>query len=135
MRRYGWDTSRRRRWRPANPERERGSATVVAVAMIALVVSIALGVIVVGSAVIARHRAQTSADLAALAAAGRLASGGAAACSWASSIAGAMHSVVAACRVEELDVIVAVDVAVNLGRWGLGSAHAAARAGPDEPSG
>jgi secretion/DNA translocation related TadE-like protein len=118
-----------------SPGRERGSATLVAVAMMALVMSIALGAMVLGSAVIARHRAQASADLAALAAASRLASGGEAACVWASSVAGAMHSVVASCRVEDLDVIVGVDVPVDLGRWGLGSARAAARAGPGEQAG
>ena len=129
----GWASpSRRRRWRPASQGRERGSATLVAVAMMAVVMSIALGGTVLGSAVIARHRAQASADLAALAAAGRLASGVQEACSWASSVAGAMHSVVAKCRVEGLDVIVGVDVPVALGRWGLGSARAAARAGPSE---
>ena len=103
--------------------------------MIAVVVSIALGIMVIGSAVVARHRAQASADLAALAAAGRLASGVEAACSAAALIAGAMHSTITTCRVEDLDVIVGVEVAVDLGRWGFGSARAAARAGPAEPAG
>ena len=103
--------------------------------MIAVVVAIAMGAIVVGSAVIARHRAQASADLAALAAAGRVASGGEVACSWAASVAAAMHSVVTTCRVEELDVVVDVEIPVSLGRWGLGSARAAARAGPGESAG
>lgn len=104
-------------------------------AMIAVVVSIALGIMVIGSAIVARHRAQASADLAALAAAGRLASGVEAACNAAASVAGAMHSAITTCRVEDLDVIVGVEVAVDLGRWGLGSARTAARAGPAEPAG
>jgi secretion/DNA translocation related TadE-like protein len=111
-------------------EGERGSATVVAVAMIAVLLAMSLGFMAIGSAVVARHRAQAGADLAALAAAGRLANGGDTACSWASSVAARMQSHVSACRVDELDVVVAVDVPVRLGRWGMGTAHAAARAGP-----
>jgi secretion/DNA translocation related TadE-like protein len=103
---------------------------VVALAMLALLMSIALGVMVFGTAVVARHRAQAAADLAALAAAGRLASGTAAACAAASSVAGAMRSTVSSCRVEQLDVVIGVDVPVQLGRWGAGSARALARAGP-----
>lgn len=103
--------------------------------MMAVVVSIVMGAMVVGSAVVARHRAQASADLAALAAAERMVSGGEAACSEAASVAGAMRTVVTTCRTEELDVIVSVEVPVDLGRWGLGSARAAARAGPVEPAG
>jgi secretion/DNA translocation related TadE-like protein len=108
---------------------------VVAVAMIAVLMSIALAVMVFGTAVVARHRAQAAADLAALAAAGRLASGSAAACAAASSVAGAMRATMTACRVERLDVVVGVDVRVGLGRWGVGSARAQARAGPTDTPG
>ncbi|WP_413468169.1 Rv3654c family TadE-like protein [Mycobacterium sp. RTGN4] len=130
MRRGYASASRRRRSPLANRAHDGGSATVVAVAMLALLMSIALGVIVFGTAVVARHRAQSAADLAALAAAGRLASGRVAACAAASSVAGAMRSTVTSCRVEQLDVVVGVDVPVQLGRWGVGSARALARAGP-----
>jgi secretion/DNA translocation related TadE-like protein len=98
--------------------------------MLVLLMSIALGVMVFGTAVVARHRAQAAADLAALAAAGRLASGSAAACATAAAVAGAMRSTVTSCRVERLDVVVGVDISVRLGRWGVGSARALARAGP-----
>jgi secretion/DNA translocation related TadE-like protein len=98
--------------------------------MMALLMSIVLGLMVFGMAVVARHRAQAAADLAALAAAGRLASGGAVACAAASALAGAMRSTMTTCRVEELDVLVGVEVRVGLGRWGVGSARAQARAGP-----
>jgi hypothetical protein len=37
---------------------------------------------------------------------------------------------VTACTVEALDVVVTVEVDAALGRWGLGAARAAARAGP-----
>jgi secretion/DNA translocation related TadE-like protein len=100
--------------------------------MLALLMSIVLGVMVFGMAVVARHRAQAAADLAALAAAGRLASGDAVACAAASAVAGAMRSTMTTCSVEELDVVVGVDVRVGLGRWGVGSARAQARAGPSD---
>ena len=51
---------------------ETGSATVVAAALVAALVAVALGGVLVGGAAVARHRAQAAADLAALAAAGRL---------------------------------------------------------------
>lgn len=79
-----------------------------------------------GSAVVARHRAQAAADLAALAAAGYLPSGAAAACSRASAVAHEMRVDDAACGVDGLDVVVTVRVVVAFG----GAARAAARAGP-----
>lgn len=109
---------------------ERGSATLVAVAMMAVLLAITLGGSVFSSAVIARHRAQAAADLAALAAAGRVGSGPQSACMWASSVATANRARLTACTLAELDVVVTVEVAVALGRLGIGSARAAARAGP-----
>jgi secretion/DNA translocation related TadE-like protein len=98
--------------------------------MMALVLAMCGGAVVVGTAVIARHRAQAAADLAALAAAARLAAGQDTACGWAVSVADRMDGRVTACTVNALDVVVTVDVDATLGRWGLGSARAAARAGP-----
>jgi secretion/DNA translocation related TadE-like protein len=98
--------------------------------MMALILAVCGGAVVVGTAVIARHRAQAAADLAALAAAGRLAAGQDTACGWAVSVADRMDGRVTACTVTALDVVVTVDVDAALGRWGLGSARAAARAGP-----
>jgi secretion/DNA translocation related TadE-like protein len=98
--------------------------------MIVVLVAITLGVVAVGSAVAARHRAQAAADLAALAGAGRLATGAAAACQWADAVAGAMRAEVTGCRVESLDVVVSVQTSVQLGRFGVGTAGAVARAGP-----
>jgi secretion/DNA translocation related TadE-like protein len=109
---------------------DRGSATLLAVAMLAVILAAVGGVAVVGSVVIARHRAQAAADLAALAAAGRLTTGQAAACGWAVSVADQMRARVTACTVDSLDVVVTVDVDTELGRWGFGAARAAARAGP-----
>ncbi|WP_231972040.1 MULTISPECIES: Rv3654c family TadE-like protein [unclassified Mycobacterium] len=78
-----------------------------------------------GSVVVARHRAQAAADLAALAAAARLPAGAEAACARATAVAGEMHIGDASCGIDDLDVVVRVRVAV----FG-GAASAAARAGP-----
>jgi secretion/DNA translocation related TadE-like protein len=98
--------------------------------MMAVLLAITVGGVYVGSAVIARHRAQAAADLASLAAAGRLAEGADAACAHASAVARGTHVAVTRCEVDELDVIVTVEAAMPLGRIGIGPARAAARAGP-----
>jgi len=79
-----------------------------------------------GSVVVARHRAQAVADLAALAAAARLPAGAAAACARARAVAHEMRVDHAECGVDGLDVVVTVEVAVAF----AGTARAAARAGP-----
>jgi len=88
----------------------------------------------IGSVVVARHRAQAAADLAALAAAVHLGEGVDAACSQASALAHAMRTVVTQCVVEDLDVVVTVDAPVAFGRLAVGPAHAGARAGPVGPA-
>jgi secretion/DNA translocation related TadE-like protein len=103
--------------------------------MVAVLLALTLGGLYLGSAVIARHRAQAAADLASLAAAGRLADGADVACQQASAIAQAMHTALTRCAVEDLDVIVAVDAAVALGHFRVRPARASARAGPAEPAG
>lgn len=103
--------------------------------MMAVLLAVTVGGLSVGSAVIARHRAQAAADLASLAAAGRLADGADAACAEASMVARAMNTAVTRCGVEQLDVVVTVDAMVVLGRLGIGPARAAARAGPGEAGG
>lgn len=103
--------------------------------MIGVLMAITVGAGYLGAAVVARHRAQSAADLAALAAAGRLADGVEVACGRAVMVATAMRATVAGCDVHGLDVVVAVTVPVDLGRFGGGSAHAVARAGPVEADG
>ena len=110
---------------------ERGSATLVAVAMMAVLLVITVGVRYLGSAVIARHRAQAAADLAALAAA--------AACprrrrgmrtgrpQWPSRWGRRR----ADCAVDGLDVVVAVDATAAGSARGTG----AGRAGPTASGG
>jgi secretion/DNA translocation related TadE-like protein len=80
----------------------------------------------VGSAVVARHRAQAAADLAALAAAAWLPAGVTAACTRATVVAREMRVDDVQCRIADLDVIVTAAVAVAF----AGVARAAARAGP-----
>jgi secretion/DNA translocation related TadE-like protein len=100
--------------------------------MMAVLLALTVGGVYLGSAVIARHRAQAAADLAALSGAAHLADGSAEACAHAGSLARAMHTTVAQCTVDNLDVIVTVDASVALGRFGIGPARATARAGPVE---
>ncbi len=95
--------------------------------MMATLLSISLGGVHVGSVVVARHRAQAAADLAALAAAAGLPAGTGAACARATAVTRAMGARSAGCVVDDLDVVVTVEVAVAFGGW---DARAAARAGP-----
>ena len=98
--------------------------------MVAVLLSITGGGAYLGSAVVARHRAQAAADLAALAAAARLAAGPEAACAQAKAVARQMRVSTTGCDVDDLDVVVTVDVRLAVGGWA--SARAAARAGPAE---
>jgi secretion/DNA translocation related TadE-like protein len=98
--------------------------------MMAVLLAITIGGSYVGSAVIARHRAQAAADLSSLAAATHLADGTGPACSWASVLAHAMRTTVTQCVVDDLDVVVTVETSVSLGRIAAGPARATARAGP-----
>ncbi|GFG54594.1 hypothetical protein MAGR_60350 [Mycolicibacterium agri] len=100
---------------------DRGAATLIAVAMMAVLVAVTVGGVHIASAVIARHRAQAAADLAALAAAAALPAGAGAACGKASLIATRMGVEVTGCTADALDVVVTVSA---------GPAKAAARAGP-----
>jgi secretion/DNA translocation related TadE-like protein len=109
---------------------ERGAASITAVAALAVLIAVTAGLAHVGSAVIARHRAQAAADLAALAAATSIAAGTETACAQATLITKAMDTSLADCAVDGLEVVVRVDAALGLGAWRFGPAHAAARAGP-----
>jgi len=100
---------------------DRGAATVIAVAMMAVLVAVTAGGGYIAAAVIARHRAQSAADLAALAAAAALPAGAETACGKAVAIASRMGVEVTDCTVDALDVVVTVSA---------GPAKAAARAGP-----
>jgi secretion/DNA translocation related TadE-like protein len=94
--------------------------------MVVVVLCVTAGGAYLGSVVVARHRAQSAADLAALAGAARLPSGPAAACARATVVAHEMRVDDAQCGVDDLDIVVTVEVAVAF----AGTARAAARAGP-----
>jgi secretion/DNA translocation related TadE-like protein len=107
---------------------DRGAATVFAAILVAALLTVTVGGFAVGSVVLARHRAQSAADLAALAAAAQMPAGRQAACRRAQTIASAMRVTVQRCDVTGLDVMVTVsaETGLRLGRQAL----AAARAGP-----
>lgn len=105
-----------------------GAATVLAAVLVAALVTTTLGGIWLGAVEVARHRAQAVADLAALAAAGRLTLGPDVACRQADQLAASMQAAVRGCAVEQLDVVVTVGVRTG-GRISV-EARAAARAGP-----
>jgi secretion/DNA translocation related TadE-like protein len=115
-------------------DRERGSATVWVMALSGVLAAVSLAVVLVGSAVVARHRASTAADLAALAAAGSAVAGRPDACAVAGRVAAANSAVLASCVAEGAGVVrIRVNVAVRLGPLGVHSATGRARAGPVPP--
>ncbi|RSS61785.1 helicase, partial [Streptomyces sp. WAC07061] len=113
----------RRRRRGAG--RDRGVATVWATVVAAVLVAVFGGVLLLGQAVVARHRAGAAADLAALAAAASWAHGPERACAAARRVAGAQGAVVAACEVG--GEVAEVRAGVRAGPF---TPEAAARAGP-----
>ena len=117
----------------APPDRDgadRGSATVWAAAAVAAVLVIAVAGMHLGGVLLARHRAESAADLAALAAAGRSAAGPQVACARARELAERMSAEVVSCRLEGWDVLVETQVRPAGPLAGFGSATARARAGP-----
>lgn len=108
---------------------ERGAATVFAAFGLLALLSLTVLAVQVGGAVVAGHRVQSAADLAALAAAGALADGGDA-CAAARDSARANGVRVGSCAVEEQTVLVRAlaDLPVT-GLPGPTDAAAVARAG------
>jgi secretion/DNA translocation related TadE-like protein len=109
---------------------EGGATVLAALAMSALIAVVVMG-LHVGSAVGARHQAQSAADLAALAGARALDRGVADACETARTLAVRMGTQLRECTIDEWDVIVTVGQPVFLGRFGMSDATATARAGPE----
>jgi len=97
--------------------------------MVAVLLSVTGASAYLGAAVVARHRAQAAADLAALSAAAQLAAGPETACAQAKAVAHQMRVSTSGCAVDDLDVVVTIDVRLAVAGWGS-SARAAARAGP-----
>ncbi|MFF3667419.1 Rv3654c family TadE-like protein [Microtetraspora malaysiensis] len=113
-------------------QRERGAATIWMVTLMAVVWIVALVVLQTGAARVARHRAQSAADLSALAAAAQALSSPQNACARARAVAVANGARMDACDLSEGVVRVSVSVPVPrvLPLLGSATATARARAGP-----
>ncbi|NLU83355.1 Rv3654c family TadE-like protein [Rhodococcus sp. HNM0569] len=106
-----------------------GGAAIVGAFAAAVLVAVTAGVVHVGAAVAARHRAQAAADLSAIAGAYALDRGIEVACGRAESLAETNGATVDECRVDGWTVTVEVTADVP---WVGRTAHATARAGPVE---
>ena len=118
------------RWRTRVMSDERGVATVFGAWVIVGLVGLVVAVVFVGSAVVARHRAQSVADLAALAAAQRAMLALDDPCGAARTLAATSTVTIARCRTDGADVVVVATTDVDLGPFGVRQARAVARAGP-----
>ncbi|RKS79164.1 secretion/DNA translocation related TadE-like protein [Actinomadura pelletieri DSM 43383] len=120
---------RRALWRA-----DRGSGTVWVVAFAAVIWVGGVAAVAVGGVRAARHRADSAADLAALAGAGRVMEGRAGVCGKAKSIAAEFGAELVRCRVEgeDVEVLVSVNVQVPMG-LGAVTVGSRARAGPTVP--
>jgi secretion/DNA translocation related TadE-like protein len=106
---------------------ESGSATVLALGAVLVLLTVAGVWLASGRAALARQRAETAADLAALAAAQSLDREGAEPCTAAGAAAAANGGRLLTCSIAGDDVTVAVSVSAPM------VARAVARAGPQEP--
>ncbi len=114
---------------------ERGSGTVLALAIVLVVATLLVVMVLYGAVVLATHRARTAADLAALTASTRLLDGAsdAGACAEAERVARANGGRILVCRAGAgapgtVETAVSVELPAALRR--LGPAYAVARAGP-----
>src|SRR5688572_14563749 len=112
------------------PPHDRGSATVWAAAGVAVIMTVLVVGLHLGAAVIARHRAEAGADLAALAAAGLAVEGAEAACRRAGEVAAANGGTVNSCRLVGWDALVEVRAPIAVTLPGIDGAAGRARAGP-----
>ena len=118
---------------PRTGDAEAGGVSVVAAGAAAVVLSLAVGLVLVAGALVAAHRAQAAADLAALAGATRLQDGASArqACVVAGRTARANGASVTSCRPGvDGTVTVRVTVPVAVSPAAPDAAVAVARAGP-----
>jgi secretion/DNA translocation related TadE-like protein len=115
-----------------NRQGDEGFIAVAVAGLVLVLVSVSSLVACLGAVAVARHRAATAADLAALAAAGHALEGEPTACGAAARVAEAQGAVVQVCRLDGADALVQVTVR-PVGRLGsLGAAQAWARAGPGQ---
>jgi secretion/DNA translocation related TadE-like protein len=111
-------------------ERQRGSATVWALGVIAIVVAVTAAGLGVGIVMLARHRAAAAADEMALAVAGHALDGGTVACSVGAGVAQLDGASAVACSLTDAIATVRVEVTLPGPLRHLGPAAAVARAGP-----
>jgi len=109
---------------------DQGSATVWAAGAVAVVLVIAVAGMHLGGVLLARHRAESAADLAALAAAGRSVAGQQVACARARELTERMTVELVSCRLEGRDALVETRVRPGGPLARFESATARARAGP-----
>lgn len=111
---------------------ERGVATVLGAFVIAALAAVTVLVLYISAAVVARHRAQSAADLSALAAAVAHAEAQQEPCVAARELASAQRppAQLTDCRIDGDDVIVRTTIPIDLGLFGVRAASAQARAGP-----
>lgn len=107
-----------------------GGATVTACLALTALLLVTVMIVQVAAVVAARHRAQSAADLAALAAANTVNAGTATACDQAEFVVRRMRVHTRSCVVEGWDVTVTVDAAVSVALLVERSVVAVARAGP-----
>lgn len=112
--------------------REAGVATVWTVALIGVLWTVTLGLVAVGGARVARHRAQAAADLTALAVAAQAVPAGKEACRRGEATAAANSARLVRCAVVGALADVVVAVHVRLPPLGARTVTARARAGPDQ---
>jgi secretion/DNA translocation related TadE-like protein len=115
--------------------RDRGSVTIWAMGLAGVIWLGSSAAVLYGTAVAGRHRAETAADLAALAAAVHVPDGTERACAVGARIAVRNRGSLRSCRVIGDDVEVAVSTRVRFGGLGVLAAVARARAGPVVSSG
>jgi len=110
--------------------RDRGAATILALSIIGALLSLTAGGLIVGSVVLASHRARLAADLGALAGAAAVQDGSSAsaACAVAEKVAHANGAGTQACSLHDADLEIRVAVAASL--WPA-PATARSRAGPE----
>lgn len=113
----------------ADPHQDSGVATIWTAMAVAALTGVAVLGCWLATAVLARHRAETAADLGALAAASHAVEGPARACERARWIADRMAVTLLTCRWQQLDAFVEVQ-APGLAFGGLPGPSARARAGP-----
>lgn len=109
---------------------ERGAATVWAVGVVAVLMSLTVFGLHLGAAILARHHAESAADLAALAGAGSALAGERQACGRARAVTDRMGVRLVSCSVRGWDVLVQVAARPGGPLAELGDATAQARAGP-----